>query len=164
VLCQAEVVEATAGGFTVSHTVNTNVSPVDSWNLMVNHVDEWWNPEHTWSGNAKNLYIRAEAGGCFCERLPQDKQGGNGSVEHLRIIYLNPNHEIRFDGALGPLQSLAVQGRMIWKIDATGTGSAITFTYKVHGWLEGGFTGIAPSVDGVIKQQLERLGQRLDTL
>jgi len=161
VLCQAEVLEVLAGGFAVRHAIQTTASPAESWALMTGHIDEWWNPEHTWSGSAGNLYIRAEVGGCFCEHLPQSGADQIGGVEHLRIIYLQPGHEIRFDGTLGPLQTMAVQGRMIWKIDATETGSAITFIYRIHGSLEGGFDGIAPAVDGVIKEQLERLGQRI---
>ncbi len=160
---RAEVTEVLAGGFSISHTVNTSASVAESWAVMLNHIDEWWNPEHSWSGSADNLYINAEVGGCFCERLPQEEGGAGSGVEHLRIIYLNPKHEVRFDGALGPLQTMAVDGRMVWKIDATEAGSAITFTYKVHGALQGGFDGLAPAVDGVISQQLDRLAQRLET-
>ena len=65
-----------------------------------------------------------------------------------------------------PLQTMAVQGRMIWGIVALNAedpdvGSRISFTYKVHGHLEGGFTELAPVVDRVIGAQLDRLGERL---
>jgi hypothetical protein len=46
---------------------------------------------------------------------------------------------------------------MIWKIEATETGSTIRFTYHVHGFMDGGFAGLAPAVDGVIAEQLTRL-------
>ena len=101
--------------------------------------------------------MEVERGGCFCERLPE---GGN--VEHLRIIYFAPGKEVRFDGALGPLQTMAVQGRMIWKIEALEKGSKVIFTYHVFGHPKGGLTGIAPAVDGVIGEQLTRLGERLN--
>jgi len=120
-------------------------------------VDQWWNGDHSWTGNAANLYMKLERGGCFCERLPE-----NGRVEHLRIIYLEPGKEIRFDGALGPLQTMAVNGRMIWKIEPREEGSRVSFTYKVFGHPEGGLAGIAPAVDGVIGEQITRLGERLD--
>jgi hypothetical protein len=157
VICNAEVQELSANGFSVRHTLHTDAATAVSWTVMTNHIDEWWNPEHSWSGSAENLYIEAKVGGCFCEHLQQ-----GGGVEHLRIIYLNPGRELRFDGALGPLQTLAVQGRMVWQIEADETGSSITFLYRVHGYLEGGFEGIAPAVDGVIGEQLERLGTRLE--
>ena len=92
-----------------------------------------------------------------CERLPQ-----GGFVEHLRIIYLAPGSQIRFDGALGPLQSMPVDGRMLWTIAPSDTGSRITFIYHVFGHPEGGLAGIAPAVDGVIGEQLQRLGERLE--
>lgn len=83
------------------------------------------------------------------------------SPRPTRIIYLAPASQIRFDGALGPLQTMAVQGRMTWSIEATEAGSRVTFTYHVFGHPEGGLAGIAPAVDGVIGEQLKRLGERL---
>jgi len=169
VLCAAEVKEVGDDGFTVTHTVNTAASREQSWQMMTAHIDSWWDAAHTWSGDSKNLYIRAEPGGCFCERLPADGEGKAGGVEHLRIIYINPPHELRFDGSLGPLQSMALQGRMIWTVEAaeagttpeTTPGSTITFTYMVHGALKGGFAGLAPAVDGVIGLQLDHLARKL---
>ena len=153
----AEVVGSAEDGFSVSHSLITPAPAEAVWSAMTQNIDQWWHPDHSWSADAANLYMDARLGGCFCERLPAT----GGSVEHLRIIYFNPNREIRFDGALGPLQGMATSGRMIWTIEATEEGSAITFTYKVHGWSEGGLAGIAPAVDGVIGQQLERLGSYL---
>jgi uncharacterized protein YndB with AHSA1/START domain len=152
----AEVVHVVEHGFTVKHEVTTEAEPSVVYRTMTAHIDQWWNPEHSWSGKAANLYMKAERGGCFCERLPE-----GGFVEHLRIVYLAPGSEIRFDGALGPLQAMAAQGRMIWKIEALEAGSRVTFTYRVFGHPEGGLAGIAPAVDGVIGEQLQRLVDRL---
>lgn len=153
---KAEVTPVGEHGFTVSHVISIEADPFVVYRTMTAHIDEWWNPEHSWSGDAKNLYMKIERGGCFCERLPN-----NGRVEHLRIISLRPGEEIRFDGALGPLQAMPVDGRMIWKIEATDTGSKVSFTYMVFGHPEGGLNDIAPAVDGVIGEQLNRLGERL---
>jgi len=156
-LCHAEVSSASASGFTVTQSVTTTASVKHAWQGMTGRIDRWWSPEHTWSGDAGNLYIKLAIGGCFCEHLKP-----RGEVEHLRIIYFNPGKEVRFDGALGPLQSMAAQGRMIWKVDPAENGSTITFTYLVSGSVEGGFTAIAPAVDGVLKQQIERLASYLN--
>lgn len=153
---RAEITQSGEYGFTVSHSIESAADPFVVYRTMTSHIDEWWNGDHSWSGDAANLYMKIERGGCFCERLPE-----NGRVEHLRIIYLAPGREIRFDGALGPLQTMAVDGRMIWKIDPMETGSKISFTYMVFGHPEGGLAGIAPAVDGVIGEQLTRLGERL---
>ena len=160
-LCHAEVKEVGDNGFTVSHTVNTAATPDESWAMMTGHIDSWWEAAHTWSGDSKNLYIRAEPGGCFCERLPAADGSQAGGVEHLRIIYLKPLHEIRFDGSLGPLQSMSLQGRMIWTVAPVEGGSAINFTYRVHGAMEGGFAGLASGVDEVIGLQLKHLAEQL---
>lgn len=144
-------------GFTVTHTAEVESEPFFVWRTMTSHIDQWWSKDHSWTGNAANLYMKVERGGCFCEKYPN-----GGEAEHLRIIHFVPGREIRFDGALGPLQSMAVNGRMIWNIEKTETGSRITFTYHVFGHPEGGLAGIAPAVDGVIGQQLERLAEHLD--
>ena len=140
----------------MNHSILTEAEPFVIYRTMTSHVDQWWSAEHSWSADAANLYMKIEIGGCFCERLPD-----NGRVEHLRIIYLSPGKEFRFDGALGPLQTMPVQGRMIWKIEAADNGSKVSFTYMVYGHPEGGLAGIAPAVDAVIGEQLNRLGERL---
>ncbi|MDX1381214.1 MAG: hypothetical protein R3233_08835 [Xanthomonadales bacterium] len=152
----AELSQAGDNGFTVTHRIETGAAPAEVYRIMTAAIDQWWNPDHSWSGQADNLHLRAEPGGCFCERLPD-----GGFVEHLRIIYLAPGREIRFDGALGPLQGMPVSGRMLWRIEAAESGAAVTFTYMVFGHPEGGLGGIAPAVDGVIGEQLQRLGARL---
>lgn len=91
---QAELTQSGPGGFTVSHRLETPADPATVYAQM-QRIGEWWNPDHSWSGRAENLYLDADAG-CFCEKLPE-----GGSVEHLRIIYRAPGSEIRFDGVIG---------------------------------------------------------------
>jgi hypothetical protein len=152
----AELAQVGEHGFTVQHTATTDAEAALVHRTMTAHIDQWWDPEHSWSGSAANLHMETKRGGCFCERLPD-----GGFVEHLRIVYLAPGSEIRFDGGLGPLQSMPVQGRMIWKIEGLETGTSVTFTYHVFGHPEGGLAGIAPAVDAVIGEQLQRLIARL---
>jgi hypothetical protein len=153
----AELTASDEDGFTVRHVIETGAEPFNVYRTMTAHVDQWWSGDHTWGGDAAKLYMKVERGGCFCERLP-----GSGMVEHLRIIYFAPGSEIRFDGALGPLQTMAVHGRMIWKIEPLEKGSRVSFTYKVFGHPQEGLSGIAPAVDGVIGEQLARLAKRLN--
>jgi hypothetical protein len=153
----AELVQSAEYGFTVSHSIMTRAEPFVAYRTMTSQIDQWWSADHSHSGEADNLYVKLERGGCFCEKLPN-----GGRVEHLRLIYFSPGSELRFDGALGPLQTMAVQGRMIWKIETADEGSKVTFIYKVFGHPEGGLTGIAPAVDGVIGEQLGRLAERLN--
>lgn len=153
----AELKMSGAHGFTVTHSIETTADPFVAYRTMTSHVNQWWSKDHTWSGNAANLYMEMKQGGCFCERLT-----GKGIAEHLRIIYYSAGEEVRFDGALGPLQTMPVDGRMIWNIQATEGGSRITFSYHVFGHAEGGLQNIAPAVDSVIGEQIQNLSQRLD--
>ena len=179
-IAHAEVKHADQSSFTISLSATTKATPEQAWNAMTQRIPDWWSAEHSWSGDAKNFYMRAELGGCFCEHLPASDGGPAGGVEHLRIMYIKPFEVIRFDGTLGPMVDMPVQGRMSWTItpaaatpDAAAaeeslgtppapTGSTINFTYHVHGYMEGGFAGLAPVVDGVIGQQLQRLQMLLE--
>ena len=151
---RAEVIDLMPGGFVVSHSAEVSAGAEAVWQMMMYRVEDWWHPDHSWSADAANLYIDAKLGGCFCERLPSS----GGAVEHLRIVSIEPPRRVRLDGALGPLADMPVHGRMSWSIEATGTdGSRLTFAYRVHGALPGGFEALAPAVDGVIGQQHQRL-------
>ena len=106
-------------------------------------------------GDSKNLSLDATAGGCFCETLPD-----GGSVEHLRVVYVEPGKTLRLRGALGPLQSMAVAGAMTFSFEASGPSddvTQITLTYTVGGYYPGGLDILAEAVDGVLRGQLERL-------
>jgi hypothetical protein len=156
-LAVAEITASSENGFTVSHSISTAAEPFVVYRTLTAHIDEWWSGDHSRSGDAANLYMDVEQGGCFCERLPN-----GGQVEHLRLLYFSPGAELRFDGALGPLQTLPVSGRMIWKIEKTASGSQVRFVYRVFGDPAAGLTAIAPAVDRVIGEQLQRLGKRLE--
>ena len=47
---------------------------------LVRDIGDWWNPAHTFSGNAHNISIDEKPMGCFCEKLA--RQGG---VRHMEV-------------------------------------------------------------------------------
>ena len=98
----AEVKEAAPDHLLIQDS-RTIHAPPDKLYAALTDVAKWWNREHTYSGDATHLSLKAEAGGCFCERW------GNQSVVHGRVIWAAPGHLLRLDAALGPLQSLAEQ-------------------------------------------------------
>lgn len=154
----AELTRSDAYGFEASHSVETSASPERSYEALSGEIAQWWSGDHSWSGDASNFYIDLKPGGCFCERLP-----GGGNAEHLRLLFYKPNDRLVFDGALGPLLTMPVNGRMTWKVEATETGSRITFTYLVTGHPSANLEAIAPAVDGVIGEQLDRLKELLES-
>ncbi len=152
----AEVRSVSAHGFEVGHRIETAAAPEAVFQAATGDIARWWDTDHSWSGEATNLYFDVRPGGCFCERLPDA-----GGVEYLRIVYLAPGREIRMQGALGPLQPMGLQGTMTWQFEPSASGSVVTWRYMVHGHLPGGFEALAPSVGGVIEAQLNRLGAYL---
>ena len=70
-------------------------------------VGRWWDEEHTYSGDARNMALDARPGGCFCEKIP-----GKGAIEHMRVIYVSKNEVLRLSGGLGPLQESGVTGTL----------------------------------------------------
>jgi uncharacterized protein YndB with AHSA1/START domain len=149
---RAEVADSSAYGFTVKTTV-TVAAPSDAVFLaLVDDVGDWWNPEHTYSGASENLTIDPYAGGCFCEQLE-----GDGSIQHMQVIYVQPGKTLRMVGALGPLQGLGVCGSMTWEFAREDPGSRIEMTYAVGGYGAGGLAKWAGVVDTVLSDQVERL-------
>jgi uncharacterized protein YndB with AHSA1/START domain len=148
----ASVVEVTASGFLVKNEVSIHAPPEKVYRALVYEVGHWWNSEHTYSGDSRNLSIDARAGGCFCERL-----ASGGAAEHMTIVYLQPNKVLRMAGALGPLQAAGLAGSLTWKlVDADGA-TTLQLTYSVGGYMAGGFNKIAPAVDAVLNEQVQRL-------
>jgi len=154
----AAVVDATAGGFTVRHTIEVRGQATAAYRTVVERVSAWWQSDHTFSGNAANLSIDARPGGCFCESLP-----GGGGVRHLTVVYADAGKLLRLSGGLGPLQDLAVEGTMTWKFTQSTTTTTIEMTYAVGGYTPGGLAALAPIVDMVLGTQVARLKRLIDT-
>ncbi|MDB5677029.1 SRPBCC family protein [Sphingomonas bacterium] len=148
----ADVIDASAAGFTVSKTVSIAATPDVVWETL-RAPQRWWAKDHTWSGDSANLYIDSQATGCFCEKLP-----GRGSVAHARVIFVDKGKLLRLDGAFGPLQSMAVTGVMTFELSPDGDkATTLKMTYTVGGYTPGGLEKIAAPVDAVLGQQLDGL-------
>ncbi len=161
----AEVTSLDGNGFSVTLKQElTGVSSQDAWALMTRRVSTWWDAAHTWGGDASQLKLEAKANGCFCEWLPN-----GGWAEHLKVIHVAPGRVLRMRGALGPLMQMGLEGTMTWSLqpldDGSGSGSttglAIEWQYIVSGHRPEGFDDIAPAVDAVLGEQLDRLVKRM---
>lgn len=146
------VTDVSTSGLTLKNEVIAKVAPKDVYAALLHDVGKWWNAKHSYSGDSANLSIDARPGGCFCEKLP-----GDGGVEHARIIALIPGSLVRMSGAFGPLQASGLVGTLTWKFTQTDGGTKVEMTYIVGGYIQGGLEPIAPAVDGVLRDQLERL-------
>ncbi|WP_168454771.1 hypothetical protein [Sphingopyxis microcysteis] len=155
----AKVVDQSDAGFTVAHTAQVAATPADVWK-MLRMPQNWWSKDHSWSGDAANFWLDSQAGGCFCEKLP-DTGAGVGSVQHARVLFSKPGQLLRLSGAFGPLQGEALNGTLTIQIKATPTGSALRFDYVVGGYMRFKVADIAPAVDKVIGEQLIGLANAL---
>ena len=154
----AEIVSAGPGGFNIRYVVDApNVPPPTVW-AALSDVAKWWDPSHTYSGEARNLRLDPVVQGCFCEKLSL-----YAAVEHARVIYALPAKTLRLSGAFGPLQEFGVAGSLTWQIDPAGSGSRITMTYSVGGYADRPLSEWAPLVDEVLVSQVKRLGRLVNS-
>lgn len=156
-LASAEVKESLEQGFHVETVALIAKDPVRVYEALTDEIGSWWDPGHTYSGDAANLYMEAEPQGCFCERLE------GGGVSHLTVVYAEPGKMLRLTGGLGPLQSSAVTGVLTFSLTKRGEGTRVVADYKVSGWDPGGLETWAGPVDGVIAAQVARLERYVET-
>lgn len=149
-VAQAEVVSANAHGFEVRHSVQT-VIPQEAAFDAFGQVSQWWNKDHSYSGDSANMSLSLNPGGCFCERLP-----GGGGIEHMRVAYVVPGERVVLTGSLGPLLYEATAGVMDVTVERIAGGSRVTLNYRAAGFANGGADRMAPLVDQVLGDQMAR--------
>ena len=146
----AEVVSSSNNGLHVRETVQV-VVPTDRAYAAFARLPDWWNKDHTYSGESSNLSVALNAGGCFCERL---KYGGG--VEHMRVSFIDPGKRIVLTGALGPLLFQAATGVMDIQFERIAGGTKVTMDFRGRGFGEGGADNLAAVVDSVLGDQMGR--------
>lgn len=160
----AEVTEQDDSGFVTRDQAIVEASPKQVWLELIRPAN-WWNDAHTWSGDAANMTLTPQAGGCFCEKIPEAEDENRitleGSVEHMRVIQAYPESALRMVGALGPLQSEPVTGVLTIAISTVDEGTRIVWEYNVGGRMRYEIPVISKAVDGVMTQQLDRLAEKL---
>ena len=96
--------------------------------------------------------------GCFCETL-----GDGEGIVHLTVTFAKPSALLRMTGGLGPLGLMGVNGNMLWEFEAEGDQTKVRFSYAVGGYSPDGLDKIAPAVDFVIGEALQRLRLYVET-
>jgi hypothetical protein len=150
----AAVESSSADGFLVRHEATVPVDRAKAYDEVL-HPERWWSDAHTWSGSAANLSLDAHAGGCWCERWTK------GEAAHGRVIRLVKDENLRVDAAFGPLQEMALNGVFNVSIVEVPGGTSLDVTFRVTGPASANLDKLAPVVDQVIGEQVERLRVRL---
>lgn len=160
----AEVTKVGEDSFVTREAVIVDADPYEAWQALIAPAN-WWSGSHTWSADPKNLYISAQAGGCFCELLPAPKDAPDGvrrgSAHHMTVMLVDPPKALRMRGGIGPLQSEPVDGVLTITLNPSDEGTVITFEYVVGGYMRFETAEIAKVVDAVMKQQLVGLARLL---
>ena len=161
---RAEIVTRSENGFVVRIAGEVTAPPAEVWKTILTPA-QWWQSQHTFSGDAANLTLDPAIGGCFCEVLPRGEGAPAaqkpGGVQHMRVIYIEPPRALRLSGALGPLQSEALAATMTITVKPTEKGSRILFEYVVGGFMRYKADDIAPAVDRMLTAQLASLSSKL---
>lgn len=153
----AEAIGVSATGFTSQYREELKASSDEIWKALV-QLPRWWNGSHTYSGQAANLSLDAQAGGCWCERW-----GDGQSVQHGTVVLAMPGRVLRVLGNLGPLQDLPVHGVLTFAITTQDGKTTLRLTYRVAGPSDAGLDKLAPVVDRVIGEQFKRLKSMAET-
>lgn len=160
----AEVTRSTDDSFVSRNEVVVAATPKEVWLALISPAT-WWQSAHTWSGDAKNLTLMPQAGGCFCETIPEvdepERFTLEGSVEHMRVVQAYPEQALRMVGNLGPLQSEPVAGVLTVAISKTPDGTRIVFEYVVGGPMRYEVPVISKAVDAVMAAQIAALAKPL---
>ncbi|KLE35864.1 SRPBCC family protein [Aurantiacibacter luteus] len=155
----AEVVASGEGGFATRDSVTVAAPREAVWDVLV-HPSLYWNPQHSWYGEADRLFLSLGPGGCFCEIVSGDPENTTSPatfVEHARVIRSVPGEMLRLSGAFGPLQGEALTGTLTVELEADGEGTRIEWTYVVGGYSRFALPEVAPVVDMVMSEQMNRL-------
>jgi uncharacterized protein YndB with AHSA1/START domain len=153
----ADTGNVTPNGFTSIFRDEVKASPTDVWRAVV-QLPQWWSGQHSYSGQASNMSLNAQAGGCWCERW-----GDGQSVQHGQVVQVQPGRALRLYANLGPLQELPVTGVLTFTIAMQETKTILRVTYRVSGPPDVGLDKLAPVVDQVIGQQFKRLKSLAET-
>lgn len=152
----ADIKVAASDGFLIVHSARIDAGPARIYALLP-AVGRWWSSSHTYSGDAANLTLDPQAGGCFCERWK------DGAVAHGRVILAMRDQLLRIDTALGPLQSKAVTGVLTFQLVPDGNATVLTLAYRVNGASGSALDKDAPAIDRVLSEQFLRLTRLVET-
>lgn len=137
----AEVVSKSDNAFTLRFALGLETTPEDIV-AAVGDLPKWWDPAHTYTGDAANLSLTLEEGGCWCERL------ADGSVfRHAVVVAVEPRR-VAMNAALGPLHDRATRSDLTWTIGSENRGWLVAMEFVVEG---PGVGAMADAVDGVMQ-------------
>ena len=122
--------------------------PPDAILGAIGQVDQWWESSHTYSGDAANLSLALQPGGCWCEALADGT-----TFEHGRVVTVTDNM-VGLAAPFGPLKAIATKADLVltWRVEQGVW--ALRGLYVVRG---PGTGALAEPVDSVMQIQFDNL-------
>lgn len=152
----AEVVDNGPNGFRLRSVLQIQAPPARVYQA-IGEVGRWWDDAHSYSGDAANMTLKLQPGGCWCETVP------GGGVRHgVVVLALPAQGMIRLDAPLGPLQDEGVATALFFQTTPKDGGTELTVTYNVGGARDF-VVKLAPAVDGVMTGGWARLKRYVET-
>lgn len=142
----AEVVSRSENAFTLRFAVGLEASAEDIVSAA-GEVPAWWDPAHTYTGDAANLSLAFEPGGCWCERLADGT-----SFRHAEVVSITAT-DVRLNAPLGPLNGKATRADLTFSAGPENRGSLASMAFAVEG---PGVGAYADAVHGVMQQAWTR--------
>jgi len=143
----AEVVARHADGFTLRYAVALETTADDVRGSLAD-LPSWWDPAHTYTGEATRLSMTLEPGGCWCETL------ADGTVfRHATVISVDPEHQAVLHAPLGPLHETATRADLTYRWAPENKGWLISVDFVVEG---PGLGAAADAVDTVMQGGFDR--------
>ncbi|MEM9838997.1 MAG: hypothetical protein AAF830_07555 [Pseudomonadota bacterium] len=150
-IASAEVVSSSDSGFQLSHSTTSDLTPDALFERMLKPAT-WWDGAHTFSGDASNLSMKAEAGAYWRE----DWDGG--SVIHGQVMQVIDGQALMLSAPFGPLAPAGAT--CVWTMiiaEGEDGGSKLISTHTVSGLPGTGLAELAGAVDSVMVAGVERL-------
>lgn len=156
-IAEAKVASQSANGFALTFQADVPGDPQNAFDKFVS-IQSWWDPNHSHSGDSKNLSMDVQNGGCWCEVLPN-----GGFVRHMEIVHAAPGKMLVLSGGLGPLAFMGVSGAMLITFEKMDQMTRVTMRYSVGGFDTAGFKDMAKAVDGVLGVGFKRYSNLVST-
>lgn len=149
----AEVVSRSEDAFTLKFSARTEYGPGRIAGSLAG-LPHWWDPAHTYTGDAANLSLDLRPGGCWCEKLADGTDFDHGRTVSTTI------GEIRFHAPFGPLRGTATRADLTVAWTLVDRAMEPTWTFVVEG---PGVGAMAGAVDGVMEGGFRRWIHWLET-
>lgn len=136
----AEIISRSENAFTLRFEGETRLGP-DGVADAFSQVQQWWDPAHSYTGEAANLSLDLVPGGCWCEAMPDGSRFDHGRVEAVAL------GEVRLHAPFGPLRTMATRAELVVTYALVDGVVRPSWTFIVEGR---GVGALAEPVDGVI--------------